>query len=1015
MNDLNRVVDALRNADAAGDEAAARRLAAIAKDMRDQQAPSALSRASKQIGAGMVAPIAAGVDAIHGVTKHIPGFYKGDEPFMGSKWAESHLGVGGEPETTLDYAARGVGEVSGLLLPMGVTTKLLTRGTGLVAKIAQSVYAAMVSNPALTMGSEVSAGAGAGVGRKVGEESDIPAVKAGAELVGGVAGGVVPTGIIHAPTALAWRGGKHLLKKVSLPFSKSGSQYRAGEFLKSKVPSPEGSITELGIETIGDLPPVVQAGENRLMNLHKVLMDKDPIADHEMIETLSKSAIKLESEMRKLGYGSSELLADVSKKRIAALQARMDTRVLEATQRAQDKLNKLPVAMRQSKESTIVRNEIERVMREEKSKVDALWGEVPKDMKTGVSNTRSKFNEIMGELAFAQRTDIPAVLSRDPIINNKELTTTTIKEMQGLRSKLLENARIARKNGHWNRARISDEMADAILEDMTGEVRLPRAEGVTAPSKKAAPYLLEEAKKYKSAEEFVEGQRGIKIIDGRLSGEDIARANADGTITVDKEKFYGHSTEQQADILEHEYAHFIESEISPEFKAELFDNKDVMGYRGRNINEKLANMIQDGTLPKIVTDKFPDLPKTKSQLTDIWNEAHKAVAPQKLESLKIALQATRDFKETFNQGVVGKVLGYDKTGAPRVDMEAVLDSIIGKKGIQGAANISKVPMTPEIENSMKRYVTRSFADYSLDSNGVINPAKAQKWMQNNEDVLDRFTDLRTQFSDASEAQKIATQTKATMDARKKALQDPRVSVASRFIETTDLGTEIDAVFKAKNPARMTNELVRQARKDPSGQAIEGVRASMVDYILEKSAKGGYNELGEKVISGNDMMGFINKSEGVLRQVFTPEQMGRMKRIASEYSKIQKYVGASGRGEDIEMKDFASNALRMASRVVGARVGGKIGAGTSGGSIQAAGIMSGRAKAFMTWLTKNRAEALLHDAILSPDPQLLQALLLPLDKPQTQATNLRILNDRLNVWLLGAGSRVMDDIIKEEEE
>jgi len=401
MNDLNRVVDALRNADAAGDEAAARRLAAIAKDMRDQQAPSALSRASKQIGAGMVAPIAAGVDAIHGVTKHIPGFYKGDEPFMGSKWAESHLGVGGEPETTLDYAARGVGEVSGLLLPMGVTTKLLTRGTGLVAKIAQSVYAAMVSNPALTMGSEVSAGAGAGVGRKVGEESDIPAVKAGAELVGGVAGGVVPTGIIHAPTALAWRGGKHLLKKVSLPFSKSGSQYRAGEFLKSKVPSPEGSITELGIETIGDLPPVVQAGENRLMNLHKVLMDKDPIADHEMIETLSKSAIKLESEMRKLGYGSSELLADVSKKRIAALQARMDTRVLEATQKAQDRLNKLPVAMRQSKESTIVRNEIERVMREEKSKVDALWGEVPKDMKTGVSNTRSKFNEIMGELAFA--------------------------------------------------------------------------------------------------------------------------------------------------------------------------------------------------------------------------------------------------------------------------------------------------------------------------------------------------------------------------------------------------------------------------------------------------------------------------------------------------------------------------------------------------------------------------------------------------------------------------------------
>jgi len=73
--------------------------------------------------------------------------------------------------------------------------------------------------------------------------------------------------------------------------------------------------------------------------------------------------------------------------------------------------------------------------------------------------------------------------------------------------------------------------------------------------------------------------------------------------------------------LEHEYAHFIEENITPDFKARLFDNDIVMGYRGRNINEKLANMIQDGKLPKEITDAFPNLPKTKAQLTDIWNKA----------------------------------------------------------------------------------------------------------------------------------------------------------------------------------------------------------------------------------------------------------------------------------------------------------------------------------------------------------------------------------------------------------
>jgi hypothetical protein len=861
MSNLNEVMEALRNADAAGDAEAAKRLAEIADRMSKQtQAPAQSEQKGSDafFGKGVLGGVGTAVDVVHKGMSQIPGMYKGDTPFMGTKWQEEKLGVPSRPpETAGEYVAQGVGEVTGLLLPGGAIAKGLSRGTGLAAKVADSVYKSMVKNPFLTAISELGGGAGAGFGRKVSEESDIGAVKSTAELGGGIVGAMTPTAIAHAPTLMAWKAGKHVLRKVSLPFSQSGSKYRAGEFVKSKVPKADEAITELGIETIGDLPPVVQAGENRLMNLHKVLMDKDPIADHEMIETLSKSAIKLEGEMRKLGYGSSELLADVSRKRIAALQARMDTRVLEATQKARDRLNKLPVAMRQSKESTIVKTELEKLSVSEYEEVKKIWREVNKDLPIGVQNIRKQFGEEMANLSEAEMPDMPLVLKNNAIIAKEGLTETTVREMQGLRSKLLEIEKIAGRAGKRNKSRIAGDMADAIFKDME-----------TSSS------------------------------DPNLLG---------------------------------------------------------------------------------------------------------------------AIEATRKYRDTFNKGVVGNILGYDRSGAPKIDMEAVLDSIIGKKGIQGAANISKVPMTPEIENSMKRYVTRSFTDYSLDSNGAINPAKAQKWMQNNEDVLDRFTDLRTQFSDASEAQKIATQTKATMDARKKALQDPRVSVASRFIETTDLGMEIDAVFKAKNPARMTNELVRQARKDPSGQAIEGVRASMVDYILEKSAKGGYNELGEKVISGNDMMGFLNKSEGVLRQVFTPEQMGRMKRIASEYAKIQKYIGASGRGEDIEMKDFASNALRIASRVVGAQVGGKMGAGTSGGSIQAAGIMSGRAKTFMNWLTKNRAEELIKDAITSNNPDLLKSLLAPLDKPATQKTNWTTLNKQLNLWLAGTGARVMQDMENEIRE
>jgi len=91
--------------------------------------------------------------------------------------------------------------------------------------------------------------------------------------------------------------------------------------------------------------------------------------------------------------------------------------------------------------------------------------------------------------------------------------------------------------------------------------------------------------------------------------EDIAQAMPDGTIKIDPDNFYAHSQENRIDILEHEMAHFAEEIIDPKDKASYFDVPEIMNYRGRNINEKLANMIQDGKLPEIVLKKYPQLYK----------------------------------------------------------------------------------------------------------------------------------------------------------------------------------------------------------------------------------------------------------------------------------------------------------------------------------------------------------------------------------------------------------------------
>lgn len=826
----------------------------------EQESPGMMPFVNRAIAGTVGAP----VDMTRRALNLIPGVDL-PEPFGGRKSIERGMEAIGipvserGPETLPEYIGTGIGEVSGMLVPGGLGMKTLAKGPGLVGKITNSIWQSMTKHPWLAMTSEITAGAGAGTGRA----TDSPT----AELAGGVAGGMVPGLITLMPSLLGLRLGKTLLRKFSMPFTKTGAKWRAGKFVKGQVVEPAKTGVVVGKETIGDLPPAVQSGEKKLVALYKSLVGQDPVQDAETIETLSKSIIKLEGKMRKLGYGSPEVLAEITRKRVAALELGMDKRVADAMGNAQRRLDALPVARRKGAESVIVRNELKTAMRAEKAAERRLWKGVPKDYGVGFEKTRQIYVAIVKDLAKAQRVDIPSTLKTSPIIKSKKIEATTLREMQGLRSKLLETARRARKEGQWNKARIAENVSDAILDDL----------GIAA-----------------------------------------------GTATT------------------------------PE-----------------------------------------------------------------AASLQSAIAATKQFKTQFESGVVGKILGYSKSGAPAIDPSLTLDISIGRMAQKGAVDINKIAITPEAVQASRRYLTRSYTDYALDrTTGTINSLKSDRWIKTNEAILDQFPSLRNQLADASKAQELAVSTRTAMKTRKQALRDPRISTSARFLNAADMNTEITSVLKSNNPPGMANQLVRQARKDPSGEALEGLRGGFVDHILEKSSIGSFNELGEQTLSGRTLLNFVKRNDATLRQVFTPEQIGRMKKVGAELGKIEKFEKMKAGKPEIEMKDFASSALRLFSRFGGARLGGWMGSSgampSPGGSLQMAQIMSGRFRNFVTRLTRDKAEQMVHDAILSKDPKLLQALLLPIDKPgPATKANLRILNERMNLWLAGTGKRVIEDIEMEE--
>lgn len=873
MPELEDVMEALRKADAAGNTEDARRLAEIANGMK-QSMPKQVQADETRTGVmpyvnRAIADAATFVpEALAQGASLIPGVDIAGKPReyieKGFEAMGAHLPERGRPPQTVgEHVGRGIGEVTSFLLPGGAATKLAARSSGLVGSIGLNIYKAMGKHPYMTMASELTSGIGMGAGRGIAEEAtESPAVQTGAELIGGVVGGMLP---FIAPTTLAHRYGGTFLRKLTVPFTKAGQRYRAGEHLKGMVRDPDKAAAMVMDRTIGDLPPPVQSGERKLAALYKNVAAMDPAKDAEAIEHISESIVKLEREMRKLGYGAPEVLADLTRKRVAAIELGMDNRVMKAMDTAQKKLDALPVARRYAEESRIVRDELAKVMQAEKLKVDAKWAQVPKDFPIGFNDTRQKFATIMDDLSVAQQVDVPAPLRRNPIITNNKLTQTNLREMQGLRSKLLETARQARKNNQWNKARIAEEMGDAILED-------------------------------------------------------IGKAST-------------------------------------------------------------------------VTTGIPEGP---------------------ISNLRAALAATRQHKTRFESGVVGKILGYDRTGAPAIPPDLTLDISIGRMGERGAIDVGKIAITPQAKKATERYLARSYTDFALDKTGSIDPIKSNRWVKANEAILDQFPGLRTQLQDAAKAQELAAQTKAIMTVRKEALRNPAISTSAKFLNAANLHTTIETILKSPNPAKMTSQLVRQARKDPTGQALEGLKAGFLDNLMENAARGPFNELGEQTLSGRSLLHLIKINEPTLLQVFDVSQLRRMRRVGTELAKIETYNKFSVGKPDLEMKDVASNALRLFARIAGARMGGRHGKESAGGSLQMAQIYSGKAKQFVTRLTKDRAEEMVKDAILSRDPTLLQGLLLPINKPGVADRNLRILGERMNVWLAGAGSRVMEDIMKEDQ-
>lgn len=378
---------------------------------------------------------------------------------------------GDEPTTAAQRVGRGVGEAAGFLIPGGAVVKGLASGTGAAAKVAQSLIQGAASSrfaPIATVGGELVSGGASGLGGQVAVEHDIP------EALGQLAGGLTPAGVGMAGKA-AFAVAKatpitgtaiRAAQGAIVPFTKAGSRVRAERRAQGLVSDPEAAAARLGEEPISQLTVAQQADEKRLLSLEQEVLSKDVPLESEFGEQTLGATQQLRDELATIGRGDVEDTRSFIERRRDRLTAALDLRAQQAAAEAQRRVEQLQPERRAMESSVIVREEIENALGSARTQEDTFWGEVPRDTSVVTENVRSAYNRIFEQLPRAQREDIPDAALRFLGGGNEQFQVTeTVNEMHGLYSKLREKSRIARSNQQFNTARISDELADSILDD----------------------------------------------------------------------------------------------------------------------------------------------------------------------------------------------------------------------------------------------------------------------------------------------------------------------------------------------------------------------------------------------------------------------------------------------------------------------------------------------------------------------------------------------------------------------
>ena len=427
-------------------------------------------------------------------------FY-GERPGPDANLAQRAGHMGGESMLT----ALGIlAPASRMKAPAKEAMTLLQKGRDAVYKMGQSYRAGR----AKTLGVEGLVGAGAGTAGFYAEQQfpNSPVATFVAEFAGGMgtdaalkAGGVLASATGGAVKRSAAKAGKAALNISPIlrigqaikgkfsratesmsPFARYGAArtrlQSAGLTEEQATARMAANLDEPILEASEEIMPfAMRAAEPMLLNIERAVMDA--AKDGYLLQQRADVLRNLNDDVLQASeFGDAAGLRVFLDGRARYYQELMETRVSQAAADIEETLSGFRNVQSEKQANVIAASKLESYKVAARDTEKQLWLDIPDDVRVPTNNFTKKYEELRNSLTKIKRGDMPFAaswLEKFKFGKNKGQTrlgkTATIQEARDIISELRRSARLDRSpfgEQNLNRARIADELATAINDDL---------------------------------------------------------------------------------------------------------------------------------------------------------------------------------------------------------------------------------------------------------------------------------------------------------------------------------------------------------------------------------------------------------------------------------------------------------------------------------------------------------------------------------------------------------------------